>query len=141
MSGSIHVAPQMKHFWQILAIILLALTVPASMCCQVAGGCTSEVCASCPNHDHHEGDEHHAPTDCPSDTISHSQVPAPVMVPLMPMVELADLIRAMIRLQDELATSSESFELPMTTAPPELRTTWHFASRAALPARAPSRRA
>ncbi len=83
--------------------------------------------------------EHHAPVSCPSDTISHSQVPAPVILPAMQMVELADLIQAMIRLEDELATATESTGLPlMTTAPPELRTTWVFVSRAALPARAPS---
>ena len=57
----------------------------------------------------------------------------------MQMVELADLILVLSRLQDELATASlESSEFQMTTAPPELRTTWNFTSRAALPARAPS---
>jgi hypothetical protein len=89
-------------------------------------------------HEPHDGDEHHAPVSCPSDTIAHSQVPAPVTMPEMQMVELAELIQAMIRLQDELATATESSGLPMTTAPPELRATWHFTQRTALPVRAPS---
>ncbi len=54
------------------------------------------------------------------------------------MVELTELIQAMIRIQDELATTTESSGLPMTTAPPELRATWHFTQRSALPVRAPS---
>jgi hypothetical protein len=128
----------MKRFWQILALLLLALMVPASMCCYGAEGCASEVCCFVPDHDQHHGDEHHAPVSCPSDTISHSQVPAPVTMPEMQMVELAELIQAMIRLQDELATATESSGLPMTTAPPELRATWHFTQRTALPVRAPS---
>ena len=128
----------MKRFWQILALLMLALMVPASMCCYGPEGCASEVCGSCPDQDQHHGDEHHAPVSCPSDTIAHSQVPAPVTMPEMQMVELAELIQAMIRLQDDLATATESSGLPMTTAPPELRATWHFTQRTALPVRAPS---
>ncbi|MFN0080155.1 MAG: hypothetical protein ACKVY0_27130 [Prosthecobacter sp.] len=134
----------MKRFWQILALMLLALMVPASMCCFGPDACAAMVCSSCADHDHehhdgkgHDG-EHHAPVSCPSDTIAHSQVPAPVTMPEMQMVELVELIQAMIRLQDELATATESSGLPMTTAPPELRATWHFTQRTALPVRAPS---
>jgi hypothetical protein len=127
----------MKRFWQILALLMLALMVPASMCCYGAEGCAVEVCCSeCQGG--HEGDQHHAPVSCPSDTISHSQVPAPITMPEMQMVELTELIQLMIRLQGELASGTESAGLPMTTAPPELRATWHFTQRTALPVRAPS---
>ena len=137
MSASLAAASSMKRFWQILALLLLALMVPASVCCYGAGGCTVEACCSeC--HDANDDGEHPAPVSCPSDTIAHSQVPAPVMLPAMQMVELAELIQAMIRLQDDLATATESSGLPMTTAPPELRATWHFTQRTALPVRAPS---
>jgi len=138
MSASLaYASPLMKRFWQILALLLLALMVPASMCCYGAEGCAVEACCSqC--HEPHDGDEHHAPVSCPSDTIAHSQVPAPVTMPEMQMVELAELIQEMIRLQDDLATATESSGLPMTTAPPELRATWHFTQRTALPVRAPS---
>lgn len=130
----------MKRFWQILALLLLALMVPASMCCYGADTnrpdtSAGQVCCSCAEHKPHEGDEHHAPVSCPSDTIAHSQVPVPVT---MPEMQMAELIQAMIRLQDELATAMESSGLPMTTAPPELRATWHFTQRTALPVRAPS---
>ena len=125
----------MKRFWQILALLLLTLMVPASMCCYGADGCAVEACCSECHDEQHNGDEHHAPVSCPSDTISHSQVPVPVT---MPEMQMAELIQAMIRLQDELATATESSGLPMTTAPPELRATWHFTQRTALPVRAPS---
>lgn len=140
MSASLAAASPMKHFWQILALIMLALMVPASMCCYGPDGCVVESCCSDCHDDHgeHDGDEHHAPAACPSDTISHSQIPAPVLLPAMQMVELAELIQAMTLLQNELATVTESSGLPMTTAPPELRATWHFTQRSALPVRAPS---
>jgi len=127
----------MNRFWQILAVLILALMFPASMCCYGAEGCAVEACCSeCHNED--GGEQHSAPISCPSDTISHSQVPAPITMPEMQMVELTELIQAMIRIQDELATTTESSGLPMTTAPPELRATWHFTQRSALPVRAPS---
>lgn len=126
----------MKRFWQILALLLLALMVPASVCCYGAGGCTVEACCSECNDAHDDGD-HHAPAFCPSDTISHSHVPAPVTMPEMQMLELADIIHAMMRLNELVATAAAPVPL-MTTAPPELRATWHFTQRTALPVRAPS---
>ena len=128
----------MKRVWQILALLMLTLMVPASMCCYGADGCVVEACCSECHDGQHDGDEPHAPVSCPSDTISHSQVPAPVMLPAMQMVELAELIQVMIRLQDEFATATVSSGLPMTTAPPEFRAMWHFTQRTALPVRAPS---
>lgn len=138
MSASLAAASPMKRFWQILALLLLALMVPASVCCYGADTSAGQACCSCAEHEQHDGDQPRAPVSCPSDTIAHSQVPAPVMLPAMQMVELAELIQAMIRLQDELATATDSSGLPMTTAPPELRATWHFTHRTALPVRAPS---
>lgn len=138
MSASLAAASPMKRFWQILALLMLALMVPASMCCYGTDVCVVEACYSECHDEQHDGDEHHAPAACPSDTISHSQVPAQVMLPAMQMVELAKLIQGMISLQDELATATVSSGLPMTTAPPELRATWHFTQRTALPVRAPS---
>jgi|GEM_PF-1638274 len=127
----------MKRFWQILALLMLALMVPASMCCYGADGCAVESCCSeCHNGD--RGEQHSVPISCPSDTISHSQVPVPITMPEMQMVELAELIQAMIRLQEELASATEPSGWGSTTAPPELRTTWHFTQRTALPVRAPS---
>lgn len=137
MSANLPFASPMRRFWQILALLMLALTVPASVCCYGVDRCAVGDCCS-EGQQEHEGDEQHAPVSCPSDTISHSQVPAPVTMPEMQMLELAELIQVIIRLQDELATATESSGLPMTTAPPELRATWHFTHRTALPVRAPS---
>lgn len=132
----------MKRFRQILSLILLALMVPASMCCYGPDGCVVEACCSGDSHEHEEGeghdDEHHAPAACPSDTISHSHVPAPIMLPAFAMVELWDVIKEMIRHQGELAADLPLAKFAMTTAPPEMRATWQFKQRTALPVRAPS---
>lgn len=126
----------MKRLWQIISLILLALMVPASMCCLLLQQAENQACACCAT----SGQDHDAPAlpdACPSDTIAHSQMPVLVAVPEMQMLELAAIIHAMIRL-NELAVTPAMPEPAPTTAPPELRTTWHFVSRAALPARAPS---
>jgi hypothetical protein len=125
----------MKRFWQIITLILLALMVPASVCCLMPAK-DFKVCACQGAHAEHD-EAPVLPDVCPTDTIAHSQVPLLVAVPAMQMLELADIIHAMMRLNELVATAAAPVPL-MTTAPPELRATWHFVSRAALPARAPS---
>lgn len=125
----------MNRFWQIIALLTLALVVPASTCCQWTSRCESQ------QQSHFCTDEGHetpaSPEACPSHTLAHSQVPAHVVLPAMQMIELAQIIEGMTRL-NELRAAKEPPVPLMTTAPPELRTTWVFASRAALPARAPA---
>ncbi len=125
----------MIRLWKILALLMLALMVPASTCCQWWEGCvTSHECGSCPD------SEHEAPAKqetCPSVTIAHSQMPAQVVLPAMQMIELAKILQDIMRLNELAAAKAPQVPL-QTTAPPELRTTWVFVSRAALPARAPS---
>jgi hypothetical protein len=126
----------MKSVWQIFAVILLTLIGPASMCCLVPQQAENQRCCGCATHE----EDHDAPVSpdaCPSATLAHSQVPAPVMLPAMEMIELASIIHEMMRL-NELLVVKESPAPLMTTAPPQLRTTWVFVSRAALPARAPA---
>lgn len=128
----------MKRCWQILALLLFVLMGPASMCCLAAPQNVSEDSCNCCSSNSDEGHEAPAqPIICPSDTIAHSQIPAPIAMPPMQMVELTDIIHAMVWLNELSATQAAPLPL-MTTAPPELRTTWIFVSRAALPARAPS---
>ncbi len=125
----------MKGLWQILALILLALMVPASMCCLMPQLMENRDSGCCSN-----GDESHdyppQPEACPSTTIAHSRLPAPVPMPEMQMVELVDLLQA-LRLRELTAQAAAPVPYP-ATAPPELPTMWAFVSRAALPARAPS---
>lgn len=125
----------MKRFWQILTLLLLALMVPASVCCWVpVNECQAYDCegTSAPH------DEAPAlPDACPSASIAHTLVPALVAVPAMSMLELGDIVLSMMRLNELAATTAAPVPL-MTNAPPELRTTWVFVSRAALPARAPA---
>lgn len=127
----------MKRCWQILALLLFALMGPASVCCLALPQTVShDACGCCPTSD----EEHDVPAQpdvCPSDTIAHSQIPAPITMPAMQMMELTDIIHAMVRLNEQATTKAAPLPL-MTTAPPELRTTWNFVSRAALLARAPS---
>lgn len=125
----------MKHFWQILALFLLALMVPASVCCLGVEVLTEHHC-DCRGETDHQSEIPSLP-DCPSDTISHSQVPVLVAMPQIQMIEIRDLIQAILRSNELAALSVVPMPL-MTTAPPQLRTTWVFVSRAALPARAPS---
>jgi hypothetical protein len=125
----------MKRCWQILALVLLVLMVPASVCCLAMPQEVNQECDCCSGPD----EEHEAPAQpCPSDTISHSQLPSVVVMPEMQMVELMEMIQA-FSLRELTAHAAEPVSVP-ATAPPELRTTWVFVSRAALPARAPSER-
>lgn len=125
----------MNRFWQIVALLMLALVVPASTCCQWANGCESQEQCHCCTDEGHEAPA--SPEVCPSHTLAHSQVPAQAVLPAMQMIELAQIIQEMTRLNELLAAKEPPVPL-MTTAPPELWTTWVFESRAALPARAPA---
>lgn len=126
----------MQRLWQLLALLLLALMVPASVCCLGSRQVVNEECGCCST----TGEDHNAPVQpeaCPSDTIASSLLPAQVIMPEIEMIEMTDLAQAVTRLNELVAAKPASVPLT-TTAPPELRTTWVFVSRAALPARAPS---
>lgn len=125
----------MKRFWQILALVMLALIVPASACCLLPQRVADHTCGCCPDSQDHDAPGQ--PDICPSDAIAHSITPQAVAMPEMQMVELYEAIFSWVRSQE--LTLRDSAPLPsQTTAPPELRTTWVFVSRAALPVRAPS---
>lgn len=125
----------MKRFWQLLALLLLALMAPASVCCWLSAS-DCEACACGSAQDHHDT----APAKsaaCPSATIARSQLPAPVIMPQMQMQEPSGLILAALD-ADKLSARDAKPVFRMAAAPPELRTTWVFMSRSALPVRAPS---
>ena len=126
----------MKRLWQSLALLMLALMVPASACCMGPQPVVNEECGCCSTSDENQ-QAPAQPEACPSDTIARSQLPAQVVMPEVPMAELTGIIHELMRLNELAATKAAPVSL-MTTAPPELRTTWVFVSRAALPARAPS---
>lgn len=134
-SASVSPVSSMKRIWQILAFLLLALMVPASVCCLGPRQAVADDCGCCFTSDE-KPSAPAQPDACPSDTIARSQLPAPVIMPEMQMVELTGIIQELMRLNELAATRAAPIPL-MTTAPPELRTTWVFVSRAALPARAP----
>lgn len=134
-SASLDIASLMRRFWQILAITMLALMVPASMCCLLPQLAAKD--CSCCNSPERNRDAPAPQDNCPSDTIAHSKLPLTVIMPQVQMVELVEIIQQWTHLLE--LSSQEAAPVPlMSTAPPELRTTWVFASRAALPVRAPS---
>jgi len=76
----------MKRFWQIISLVLLALMVPASVCCWVPiNECQACDCRGVS--EQHDGTPV-LPDACPSNTIAHSQMPAVAAMPQMQMVEL-----------------------------------------------------
>jgi len=126
----------MRRFWQIVTLVMLALFVPASMCCFLVDTNSSEVSGCCPSHEE-GGDEEQNPLSCPSDSISHSQVPESVNLPAVLIAEHLILVPGAATPKDsgDLDVARFSF---LTEAPPELSPTWAFAQRTSLPARAPS---
>ena len=97
-SASLLPDPQMNRLWQILAFLLLALMVPASACCLGSQQVINDECGCCSN----AGKDQNSPAQpetCPSDTIARSQLPEDFIMPEMQMIELADLVQAMMRLK------------------------------------------
>jgi hypothetical protein len=126
---------QMKRLWHILAFILLVLMVPSTVCCLVPQEVEKQHSGCCSHGD--EGHEAPAMPDiCPSGTIAQSHLPQMVAIPEIQMVELICLIQA-FALLDLVEHAACPVPMP-TTAPLELKTTWAFVRRAALPARAPA---
>lgn len=130
------IVSKMRRSLQILALILLALMVPASVCCLVpqASENQSSDCCALPAQNHDAPAQQDA---CPSTTIAHSQLPTVEAMPDMMLVEVCDIFSASSLLRELTAQAEAPLFLP-TNAPPELPMTWAFVSRAALPARAPS---
>lgn len=119
-----------------ITLLMLALIVPASICCYLVESGPSEVSDCCPSHEQGRDNEPN-PLTCPSDSISHSQVPESVFLPAA--ISAAPLILApgetALWDPEDLVASRSRFH---TQAPPELTPTWSFAHRTSLPARAPS---
>ena len=131
----------MNRFCQVLSLLLLALLLPASVCCEWTKLFFGEDCVTCgcQEKEEHRGEGHPSlPGTCPSDSLSNSEAPAPVTVPKAQIALLADLHLEIPSLEETRTTQSACDGLLMTTAPPEVRPTWCFVRRAALPARAPS---
>jgi len=126
----------MRRFWQITTLLMLALIVPASMCCHLVDTSSSEASGCCPSHEQ-GGDDEKNPLSCPSDSIAHSQVPETVYLPAVLLAEhqILDLGAAIPKDSGDHDVSLSHF---LTEAPPELSPTWAFAHRTSLPARAPS---
>ena len=127
----------MRRFWQIVTLLMLALIVPASMCCHLLETSSSEASGCCPSHEQ-GGDDEQNPLSCPSDSIAHSQVPETVYLPAVLLAEHLILVPGAAIPKDSGDLDVSHF---LTEAPPELSPTWAFAHRTSLPARAPSAQA
>lgn len=138
----------MRRFWQIIAFVSLVQIAPASVCCLLPAAFDVEH-ACCPPSETSlfaPDDVPDAPLPevpgqrgaCPGDALAHSDVPTGLTLPVVPVVELHDVALALLNsLQDAFAQAEGSLPF-VPTAPPELRASWLFVSRAALPARWPS---
>ena len=126
----------MRRFWQIVTLLMLALIVPASMCCHLVDTSSSEASGCCPSHEQ-GGDDEKNPLSCPSDSIAHSQVPEPIYLPAVLLAEHLTLVPGVVIPKDS-GDLDVSRSHSLTEAPPELSPTWAFAHRTSLPARAPS---
>jgi hypothetical protein len=126
----------MARFWQMVTLLMLALIVPASICCHLVDSGPAEVSDCCPSHEQ-DGDNEPNPLSCPSDSISHSQVPESVFLPAAIFAEPFILAPGETALRDseDLVASRSRFH---PEAPPDLTPKWSFAHRTSLPARAPS---
>lgn len=137
----------MRRFWQIIALITLVQIVPASACCLLPTTfgaedtcCTPATRLTAPStKDAPLPNLPAQPANCPSDTIAHSQLPVVTTLPAAPLVELHWVALA-IQMLPTLAPADENSLSFVPTAPPELRASWQFVIRAALPARLPSDR-
>jgi hypothetical protein len=126
----------MRRFWQITTLLMLALIVPASMCCHLVDTRSSEAGSCCPTHDQ-GGDDERNPLSCPSDSIAHSQVPEMVYLPAVLLAE-HQILAPGAAIPIDSGDIDVSLSHFITEAPPELSPTWAFAHRTSLPARAPS---
>lgn len=126
----------MKRFWQIVTLLMVALIVPASICCYLVDTSSSEASACCPSHEE-DGDDGRNPLSCPSDSISHSQVPESVFLPTVLLAEHLTLVPG-VAIPKDSGDLGHAQSHSLSEAPPELSPTWTFVHRASLPARAPS---
>jgi hypothetical protein len=135
--GSFSAVPFLRRF---IAVALLALWLPATLHCALEAAGFDELfhCAA----DHHSSCEHEAPADATRDACDIIEGSA-----FKPVANSA-LLPPPVLCAHFLAFAVPPVALDLTPppsglgerilAPPEVARTWHFAARAALPARAPS---
>ena len=129
----------MSPFRRIIAALLLALWLPATLHCHLESAGVSDLFACTGDHHDSSCTDRGEPNRDACDVVEtasfrladHTAVaPAPllcvdllVFVPLLPALEL---------------TPPATGVSDLIASPPEVARTWHFAARAALPSRAPS---
>lgn len=122
----------MNRFCRLVALLLLALWLPATLHCDLEAAGLTPVSVTC--QDEHAANQH-AADNCAqieNDTYKHAstllKAPAPALLAAC-VCSVTDLVPRPIFVP---LVSPER-----TDSPPELTRTWQFRARAALPARAP----
>lgn len=141
----------MRAFWQSIALLLLVAFAPATAHClaghpeldahemtAIGGDC----CDHTEQHSHSDSaPDHpsHSDHDCPTETLTKSNLPTPLLVPALPCQALDHALVALRHIASQMtAMEASSMEAHSTSSPQEWITTWAFTSRAALPPRSPS---
>jgi hypothetical protein len=114
----------------VAVLLLLAFWVPAS------SHALMEHAGLIHTADAHHDEHHDAADGICVNASGHVQAPQPLHVAFAPLAQLEVWLAATAILDGSVAEASGP--APPGVAPPELPQTWHFVSRTALPARAPS---
>jgi hypothetical protein len=118
-----------------IAVLLLALWMPVTMCCEMEMAGVLSECGACQDEKAADG----VASDCDVDgsaMIESGSVRLQHHVLLVKAPDLADFL-LLAALSPDLA-APPALSLDRTTAPPEWIRSWQFVMRAALPSRAPS---
>jgi len=129
----------MKVLWHSITILMLALMLPASVCCfDVINNVVPGAATCCDETPHGEDEPAYPESECPSETLSHSQLPkiAQALDHIVSGLFEPFLISPYGCADRETTWTGSSLE--QTAAPPDIGKRWAFVSRAALPVRAPS---
>jgi len=139
----------MRRFWQSIAFTMLVLIAPASAHCLGVNSMTNHASAetaettsiaTCAHTDElpkssEDGGKAH---DCPTDSLTKSNVPAGTIVPAVICSQADDILKLLRQMADAVLASAKCAAVLPTIDSEDPQNTWVFSSRAALPARSPS---
>ena len=125
----------MLHARRIIALVLLALWLPATMHCDLEAAGVKGILGC---HDHEAPCNTHCTVDA-CHSIEGVSYQFDSSVTKAPQPSLSLLVLPIALVVPAFVETPREGEIERASAPPEVARTWHFVMRAAPPARAPSR--
>ncbi len=122
----------MKSALRSIALLLLALWLPATQHCELVAAGLAPVAVTC--------QDDHAPAGVPADNcglIEHDAYRSPTLTLAVPAPALLTCLFCLVEITPE-TTLVPLISPDRSDSPPELANTWQFAHRAAPPSRAPA---